>query len=282
MKITRSIMWAFLATTSFMMAMSVTSALGQEAANPAPAQDKNEHQQEYIETKGLKGKVFEIKNRDPRTLLDVIQPLRSGTRDASVSVSEEFKTITVRDFPENLASIGEAIARLDKTDLSPPVSTVEFHIHILIASNSPLEGPEPPSELADVIKQLSSTLHYKNYGLMSSSLQRGKEGPAAVKSSGIADAKILGVPSDSPTDPVFYEYSIDRITLSGTGNESAIQMGNVSFGMRFPVGPGSPPVYERVGFQTPVTIRNGEKLVVGTTTIGDKAVILVLIAHTGN
>jgi hypothetical protein len=283
MKTTRSILWAFVATVAFMMAMQVTPVFGQEAANPAPAQGKNEHKQETVETKDFKGKVFEIKNRDPRTLVDVITPLRSGSGGASISVSEEFRTITVRDYPENLASIGEAIARLDKPDLSPPVSTIEFHIHILIASNSPLEGPEPPSELSDVIKQLSSTLHYKNYGLMSSSLQRGREGGGnAVTSSGSADPKILGVTSNSATSPVFYDYSLERITLNGTGAESALQIGNVKFQMKFPVVLGTQVSYQTVGFSTPITIHNGEKLVVGTTTIGDKAVILVLIAHTGN
>ena len=34
--------------------------------------------------------------------------------------------------------------------------------------------------------------------------------------------------------------------------------------------------YQSVGFETPVSIRQGEKVVIGTTTMRDKALIVVL------
>jgi hypothetical protein len=37
--------------------------------------------------------------------------------------------------------------------------------------------------------------------------------------------------------------------------------------------------YESVGFETPVNIREGEKVVVGTTTMQDKGLIVVLTAR---
>jgi hypothetical protein len=36
--------------------------------------------------------------------------------------------------------------------------------------------------------------------------------------------------------------------------------------------------YEHIGFNTPVSVREGEKVVVGTTSMGDKGLIVVLSA----
>ena len=48
--------------------------------------------------------------------------------------------------------------------------------------------------------------------------------------------------------------------------------------MRVPVNIGTQTNYESTGFSTPVTVRDGEKVVVGTTTMGDKGLVIVLIA----
>src|SRR5262245_24186161 len=68
---------------------------------------------EYVSEKGFKNKMFQLKHREPNTLRDVLKLLGSGYKGATISVNQEFKTITVRDFPENLAIIEEAINRLD-------------------------------------------------------------------------------------------------------------------------------------------------------------------------
>ena len=36
--------------------------------------------------------------------------------------------------------------------------------------------------------------------------------------------------------------------------------------------------YQNVGFETPVSLRDKEKVVIGTTTMGDKALIVVVTA----
>src|SRR5687767_9519337 len=71
----------------------------------------------WVENSGFKGKIFEIKNRDPRELVQILQPLGSGFKGALMKFNDQSKTITVRDFPENIATIAEAIIRLD---VQPP------------------------------------------------------------------------------------------------------------------------------------------------------------------
>src|SRR5262245_17139579 len=61
---------------------------------------------------GLQSRVFQVKYRPLEDLLHVLRPLASGVKGTNVSESEEFRTITVRDFPENIADIEGALKRL--------------------------------------------------------------------------------------------------------------------------------------------------------------------------
>src|SRR4029450_9105191 len=63
----------------------------------------------WVEISDFKGQIFDIKNRDPRELAQILKPLGSGFRVTIMQPNNEYKTITVRDFPENIATIGEAI-----------------------------------------------------------------------------------------------------------------------------------------------------------------------------
>src|SRR5256885_8470449 len=117
----------FTAIALFLSLVTVT--LGQQATT-APAANSPD----YVEEKGFKGKVLEIKHRDPGALMRAIAHLGSGFKGARMSYSDEFKTITVRDFPENIAAIEEALKRLDTPEASHP--EVELRVHVLIASNT--------------------------------------------------------------------------------------------------------------------------------------------------
>jgi hypothetical protein len=230
-----------------------------------------------VEEKGFKGKVFEVKHRDPDSLSNVLRPLGSGFKGATISTNNQFKTVTVRDFPENIATIEEAIKRLDTPETPSP--DIEFTVHILIASNSEGLTTELPSDLASVVKQLQSTLRYKNYVLMTSAIHRGKEGSNLVTNSGIADSKVLGVTTPQ-SNPIFYNYALNRIALDAVTTSPRVQVGGFQFGMKAPLVMGNDGKiqYENIGFNTPVAVREGEKVVVGTTSMGDKGLVVVLSA----
>src|SRR5438128_2484134 len=115
-------------------------------------------------------KMIEVHNRNPHDIYVAVRTLGSGAQGADLNFNNETQTITVRDFPENIAAIEEAIARLDRP--TPPAPDVELKISLLIGSKAPLPGPAVPDDLASVVKQLQSTLRYSNYGLMAANLQR--------------------------------------------------------------------------------------------------------------
>jgi hypothetical protein len=240
-------------------------------AASAFAQEKKS-EPEYNTVREFKNKVFEIKNRDPRVVAQSVKLLGSGFKGADLSVSTELKTITVRDFPENIAAIEEAIKRLDHT--APPTPDIEFKISVLIGSKSALNAASIPDELEPVVKQLQSTLRYNHYGLMTASVQRTKPGDG-VRGSGVAEPTLLGM-TPNQERPVFYDYNMNRVTATDAG----VDIERFSFSMRVPVvvRSGGEVQYQNVGFATPVSLRDKERVVIGTTTMGDKALIVVVTA----
>ncbi|PYS79112.1 MAG: hypothetical protein DMF66_03875 [Acidobacteria bacterium] len=232
----------------------------------------------YVTSKMFQNRVFDVKNRDPQTLARVLWPLTSGFKGAVVSPSDEFRTITVRDFPENIAVIEEAIRRLDTPEPARPA--IEFRVHMLVASNDDAVANRYPAELGDLVKQLQSSLGYKNFSLMGSQVVRSKEGRTPSENRGVADLRLAG---DSPANknPVFYEYMINSITLDNTGGQARVQVGEFKMDMKVPLSLNSGSItYQSVGFLNPVSLREGERVVVGTMSIADKSVVVVLSAST--
>jgi hypothetical protein len=256
-----------LATSGFVHAQ--TSDSGQQAprATPAPASDEAP----YVTSKGFATKMFTVVNRDPRLLIPALRLLGSGFKGALIESSTELRTITVRDFPENVASIEEAIKVLDKPE--PPQATIELRLHVLLASNSAVLGEPVPQELDSVITQLKSTLRYTNYTLVTSVIQRTKSGSYSIWSEGLG--RFLPAPSPEAARWSRYQYRIENIALdpdAGAGSAGAIVLRKFAFDVSDSV---SGPVAR---MQTDLNLRDGEKIVVGTAGIVDRGLVLVLSA----
>lgn len=257
------------------LALSGASQAHAQQATPQPA-PAAKPAVDYVEEKGFKSRIFELKYRDPESLYNVLRTLGSGFKGATVSANDQFRTLTVRDFPENIAVMEEAIKRLDTPEAARP--SIEFHIHVLIASNNAVAPAEYPAELNDVIKSLQATLKYKNYGLMTSSIHRTREGPSGISTKGVAESKLFDV-STPQGNPIFYTYGLRSIALDPVASGTAsLRIGRFDFDMRIPLNLGTSIQYERVGFETPVTLKEGEKVIVGTTTMGDKGLVIVVSA----
>ncbi|HKG21021.1 MAG TPA: hypothetical protein VKC34_03915 [Blastocatellia bacterium] len=239
--------------------LAPASLAGQAPASPAKAD-------EFVTLSGFKGKVFEVKNREGRALVKALSPLGSGFKGATISFSDEFKTLTVRDFPENLAAIEEALNRLDTPQA--PRSDMELRMYILVASN--IEGAKSPypTELNDVVKQLQTTLSYKNYYLLTSMVQRVKEGSIQLQGEGVTE--FTSPLAERPT-PTNYSFTGNSVSLSTSPAGTPIfQINDFSFHLRSSD--------ERAIIRTGLSLRDGEKVVVGTSTLRDKGIIVVLIA----
>ncbi len=229
---------------------------------------------DFVTEKGFKSKIFEVKHRDPESLAKVLRQLGSGFKGASISANSEFKTITVRDFPENLVTIDEALKRLDTP--AAPRPNIELHMHVLVASNTSGNAggatAQIPAELRDVLTQLRQTLSYQNYELATSIVQRLTETPSLLQGKGVAE--ITQPPTSAGSMSLPYDYLIRSVTLASTPTGAPIvQIGEFTFS----TGLTSQTLDNRTKVQTALNLRDGEKVVVGTATLGDRALIIVLM-----
>src|SRR5215467_12410816 len=124
---------------------AVSSGTAQAQSSAPRAAESHE---EFVTDKGFSSRVFELKHRDPVEIASVIRPLGSGFKGAIVSVNREMRTLTVRDFPENIATIEAALKRLDVPEAAR--KDVELHIWVLVASNGEAAG-RFPDELKEAV-----------------------------------------------------------------------------------------------------------------------------------
>lgn len=269
---------ALLFSLSLACAMPALYAYAQTTGAQKDEQKKDEQTPAPQHPK-LAVKLFEIKYRNPRSLANSLQSLGSGAANTSIYPNEDLKTLTVRDFPENIAAIEEALKRLDVPDKSPV--SLEFQLHLIAASMAPSEKVALPKNLEAVIEQLKSTLKFTNYRYVSSALNRVSDG-GKIDSSGITGS-LFPTPTsilNSPETPAFYNYSLSRVSLTqdSVGKES-VQINTFKFGVSVPIHYGNNNTqYRDIGITTPLSLREGEMAVVGTANISgtDEAIIVVI------
>jgi hypothetical protein len=238
---------------------------------------KEEHAPAPQPTK-LAVKLFEIKYRNPASLANSLQSLGSGAPNTKIYPNDDLKTLTVRDFPENISAIEEALKRLDVPDKSPV--SLEFQLHLIAASMEPGEKAALPKNLEPVVEQLKSTLKFTNYRYISSALNRVSD-RGKIESSGVTGS-LFPAPAgvlNSPEAPTFYQYGLSKVWLTqdATGKES-VQIDSFKFGVSVPIKYAQNTQYRDIGIVTPLSLREGEMAVVGTANIGgaDEAIIVVI------
>src|SRR5712692_11099521 len=254
---------------SLLLATFSTAAVGQTPSQPAPA-DK------YVTNSGFKNRVFEVHNRMPDDLVPVIRLLTSGFKGAELAASNEFRTITVRDFPENIAAIEEAIKRLDTPEVTRP--DIELRMHVLLASNKEGASNQYPADLKDVIAELQKTLNFKDYTLLTSIVQRTRESrrtyPGYLEGRGSAEVAWPSPSSATGTERRIsnYQFFASSIALTSTTSGGVdIQLGEFTFSLSVPG--------TEAKIHSDVRMRDGDKVVVGTAGFSDKALILVMTAR---
>jgi len=236
------------------------------AQQPAPSASPT--QPDTITERNFRNKVFEVKYRDPNNLSNALHALGSGFKGSMISHNTEFRTITVRDFPENLAIMEEAIKRLDTP--AAPRPNIELHFHVLIASNAGTTTPDMPAELKDVLTQLRQTLNYRNYELVASIVQRLTETREILQGSGIAEVPAINPGTASIATP--YEYYLRNVSLAANPvGAPTVQISEFTFKTHTAT--------EQSRIQTALNLKDGEKVVVGTATLRNRALVLVLTAN---
>jgi len=260
-----------LALAAALLLAPAAGAQGTQGTQAPQAEDR------YVTHKGFGNRVFEVRHREPANLAQVLRTLGSGFRGADVSPNQEFRTITVRDFPENIAAMEEALRRLDTPQALR--RGVEFQVHILVASNEPVLADNVPAELGEAVGRLRSALGYRNFSMLGSQVVRSKDGRGEIFNKGIVELRLASeTPAARSVAP--YHYTIRSVSLRGDQGAAHVQIEEFSLELSLPVSLTSDKVsYQSVAFKNPVNVREGERAVVGTTSVGDKSVVVILSAN---
>jgi hypothetical protein len=251
--------------TVFLLALGLDRPLPAQSATPKAAEAPKEDA--AVTEKGFAGRVFDVKHRDPFDLAAVLRPLGSGYRGTTLQASREFKTITVRDFPENIAVVEAALKRLDVAEAARP--DVELRLWVLVASNGEASAGRLPEDLKEVVAALKSTLMYRNYALAGTFVQRVRDGARGIQGEGVTDLAESGDGKSSKSMQL--EYRISALSLDSPSSGSTnVKLDGFALTLS---GLG------RAQVKTDVTLRDGEKVVVGTSTVQDRGLVVVVSAR---
>lgn len=185
-------------------------------------------------------------------------------------------------FAQSSATASQSEKQEDETNL-------DTQLYLLVATNQDVDDAKLPAALDPVVRQLRSSLPFKNYRLAATLLNR-------VKNDGRLNLKWIGGPlgpsgAATSTNPSFNEFKVNNLKLvKDAANQQVVRMEGFGFGVRIPIitsstvatnGPVAPNInYESTGLNTDISMREGEAVVVGTLNIGPSgdAIILVMSA----
>jgi hypothetical protein len=169
-------------------------------------------------------------------------------------------------------------------------TNLDTQLYLLIGTNQEVDDSRMPGTLEPVIKQLRSSLPFKNYRLAATLINRVKnDGRLSLQWAG-GPLQVAG--ATSPQTPTFSEFKVNSVKLVTDSNgREVVRMEGFRFGARIPIqtgtamasnGPMAPIInYENTGLNTDISMREGEPVVVGTLNVGPSgdAIILVMTAR---
>jgi hypothetical protein len=184
------------------------------------------------------------------------------------------------------SSVGtEAVSQSDKDD----EVNLDTQLYLLFASNQDVDDTKMPAVLEPLLKELRSSLPFKNYKLAATLINR-------VKVNGRLNLKWVGGPlgmsGGGTLNPSFNEFRINTVKLvTDPSGQPVVTMEGFNFGARIPIqtgtalasnSPATAPIinYEPTGLTTDISMSLGKPVVVGTLHVGPSgdAIILVMTA----
>jgi hypothetical protein len=164
-------------------------------------------------------------------------------------------------------------AAIQKLDVPPsPVKNIELTFHMLLAS--PAGEPAPvPAELTGVAQQLRTVFGLQSIRVLETAVLRARDESGADASGTMASLSRLETPAT-------YSLHAQKILVAGGDKSSRVRIDTLRFNARFPIPTGNGFNYHEAHLKTDIDIREGQKVVVGKTSIDNasQSVFLVVTA----
>lgn len=200
-------------------------------------------------------------------------------------------SVYAQGFPETQEAQTPQTQTQTQIQTQPPADETNFEtqLFLIVGTNTDVPDSKLPAALDGVMKQLRSTLPYKNYRLATTLVNRVKnEGRLDVNSiSGpfVPVTSSNNIPQTTPS-----QFKIRQVKLVRDNGQPLVQMSGFYFNSRLAIPVGSPVAsanpappafnYESATLSTDISMKEGEPVVVGTLNTGPSgdAIILVISA----
>lgn len=193
------------------------------------------------------------------------------------------RAVVLKGGASDVERVESKIRELDGMANSPSAKDVELTTFVVAGSMEPIKDSQEISgeSLAPVVRQLRSIFPYKSYQILSTMLLRITQGAGPYRSAG----SLKWRPQNPDTDRSALGYSLSFGPLS-VSTDGWISIAEVRFDTSVPLksivvlkngATNTESANQSVQISTRVDLREGQKVVVGSTTIADLDVGLFLV-----
>jgi len=209
-------------------------------------------------------RIFQVKYADVRSLRRVLDVF--GYR---VDADTDLHVVAVSAPADVMTAIEDAIKRLDVPSAAP--HDINLTVYLLLASERPGSDEGLPDGLPAVANQLKGVFAFKSFRMLDTLLLRTQQGNTATGN---------GIISSGPdAQKTNYHFSAKPSSVTDDPNGAMIRLDNLSLNLKVPMANGHD---LEASINTEITVREGQKVVVGKSNLGtpDQALILVVTAKT--
>jgi hypothetical protein len=201
-------------------------------------------------------RVFMLKYADARHVADVLAVFGYGIR-----ADRDMHVVAVSAPAAAMSAIENAVQRLDVPAAAP--KDIDLVVYMVVASELPSAGAALPSELQPVADELKKIFSFKSFRLLDSILLRTQPGNRA-RTSGV-----IALATDSKAT---YSFEVQPTAVTEDPQGRLIRLSDLTLNISLPGD-------RHAGFQTEITVREGQRVVVGKSNISaDQSLILVVTA----
>jgi hypothetical protein len=205
-------------------------------------------------------KMIAMKNTVPNSTLTALCIFH-----AEIVPQPALHMLSIRAPQELMSAIEDAVKRLDVPQVGP--RSVELTVHVLVASDQDETLRPVPASLKPVVDQLKGVLSYKQFYLLDTLLSNTIDA-RRVSLNGDVHGLIPASAQGGPRD-VSYSFQTDLNIGNGEAAQAPVRLSNLRFIFTNQL---------NLSISTDVDIPPGKQVVVGKSTAGDRAFILVVSA----
>jgi hypothetical protein len=210
-------------------------------------------------------RIVKVKHINPESATMILNVLAG--KQVHWQPDAQMKIIALNGPSDLVKALEEAIQKLDVPQ--PVVRNVELTFHMLLAAPQGDSAAVPP-ELAGVATQLRNVFGLKSLRVLETAVLRGREGNGGQMSG------VMSMPAKVEANATF-ELRYSKMQVSSSEKGQNIRIDNLRFLAKVPHAAGNGFQFSDAAMNTDIDVREGQKVVVGKSSIDAAAQSLFLV-----